>query len=233
MKKYHIRGRVRKSELRPDRFQQLTEKIVEFYYRDRQRAIMIVIIGIVAVAGLIYLFQNRQASGVNPEAQLRFTEALGMYAQGDMEAAEEAFNNVAAGFRRDNVGIRARYYLGQIHFHNQRYDEARTEFERFLKSRPDDPVLAPAALLGIADCYQETGNHLRAAENYERVWRRYPDFPLAVDAAMAAGRNYIEAGSMDRAERLYRSLLDQGAVGEQVENIKMQLSYIMNLKEKF
>jgi TolA-binding protein len=231
MKKYHSRHSVSKADLKPDRFQQATEKVAEFYYRDRQRFLIIVGVVVVAVVGLILVLQSRKP-GVNTEAQLQFTEALGVYSQGQVQGAEEAFRNVAARHGRDNVGIRARYYLGQIYFQSQRYAEAKSEFERFLKGSPNDPILAPGALIGIADCLQETGSPLKAAETYERAWRQYPDSPQAPEAALAAGRNYADAGALDRAEKVYRALLDKDPAGELAENLKMQLSYIRTLKEK-
>ena len=234
MKKYRTKHRVSKADLRPDRFQQFIEKVVELYYRDRQRFLIVAGVVLVAIVGLVFVIQSRAGgSGVNTAAQLRFTEGLGMFSQGMFDEAEEMFRDVAQRFGRDNAGIRARYYLGQIHFHNRRFEEARAEFERFLRARPNDPVLAPGAMAGVADCYEETGNHLKAAETYERVWRRYPDWPLASDAAMAAGRNYAEAGAFDRAERVYRAMLDKEPVGELAENLKLQLSYVQTLKEKF
>ncbi|MFO7638406.1 MAG: tetratricopeptide repeat protein [bacterium] len=230
--KYRAKHTVSKADLRPDRFQALTEKVMEFYYRDRRRFLVIVGVVVAVVVVAVFALQSRR-TGPNPEAQLRFTEALGVYSQGMTQEAEEAFRNVASAFGRDPAGVRARYYLGQIYFHNQRFDEARAEFERFLKSRPNDPILAPAALVGIADCLQETGDLLKAAEHYERAWRRYPDSPLAEEAALAAGRNFALAGALDRAERLYQTLLDKEPTGELAENLKMHLSYVQTLKEKF
>ncbi|MFO7675317.1 MAG: tetratricopeptide repeat protein [bacterium] len=232
MKKYHARQRVSKEDLKPDRFQQATEKVAEFYYRDRQKFFIILGAALVVIVGLILVLQSRRP-GANPEAQLRFTEALGIYSQGQVQESEDAFRDVATRFGRDAVGVRARYYLGQIYFQTGRYEEARREFGAFLKGNPKDPILGPGALIGVADCLQETGKPLKAAETYEQAWRRYPQSPLAEEAAMAAGRNYADAGALDRAEKLYRALLDKEPTGEKAEVLKMQLSHVRTLKEKF
>jgi TolA-binding protein len=150
-----------------------------------------------------------------------------------MQQAEEAFKSVAARFGRDYVGAKAHYYLGQVYFQTQRYKEAEAEFQQFLSKSKSNPVLNPAALMGIGDCEAEQGNALKAAERYEAVYRKYPKSPLAFDAALAAGRSFADGGALDRAEALYRELLKKEPAGGNSENLKVQLSYVKTLKEKF
>jgi TolA-binding protein len=229
MKRYRGKHRVRKEDLKEDRFQQATERVAEFYYRDKQKFWVIVGVVIAVVVGGIVLLQNR-GKGENPEAQLRFTEALGIFTQGEMQQAEEAFRNVASQFGRDWAGVRAHYYLGQIYYSGQRFDDARKEFEIFLKGGAKDPVLGPGASLGVADCDIELGNYLRAAEGYQRVYRSYPDSPLAFDAMMSAGRAFRLGGRLDLAAQTYEELLATDPAGDQAENLKLQLAHVKALQ---
>lgn len=229
MKRYRGKHRVSKEDLKEDRFQQATEKVAEFYYRDKQKFWVIVGVVVAVIVGGIVLLQGR-GKGDNQEAQLRFTEALGIFTQGEMQQAEEAFSNLASRYGRDWAGVRARYYLGQIYYSSQRYDEARSEFAAFLKRGAKDPVLGPGASLGMADCDSELGNHLRAAEQYRRVFRSYPDSPLAFDAMMAAGREYRLGGRLDLAEQTYEELLKTEPTGDRAEDLKVQLAYVQALQ---
>ncbi|MBN2536718.1 tetratricopeptide repeat protein [candidate division WOR-3 bacterium] len=229
MKRYRGKHRVSKEDLKEDRFQQATEKVAEFYYRDKQKFWVIVGVAVAVIVGGIVLLQGR-GKGDNQEAQLRFTEALGIFTQGEMQQAEEAFSNLASRHGRDWAGVRARYYLGQIYYSSQRYDEARSEFAAFLKRGAKDPVLGPGASIGLADCDSELGNHLRAAEQYRRVFRNYPDSPLAFDAMMAAGREYRLGGRLDLAEQTYQELLKTEPTGDQAEELKVQLAYVQALQ---
>ncbi|MEO0082362.1 MAG: tetratricopeptide repeat protein [candidate division WOR-3 bacterium] len=224
--------RVTKQDLKEDKFQVFVEKVTAAYYRDRQRFWVVAGVVVVVIVGAIVMLQNR-GKGDNSEAQLRFTEALGIYSQNQLQEAEEAFKSVASRFSRDYVGVKAHYYLGQIYFESQQYEEAKREFEQFLAKSRDNPVLSPAALAGIADCESELGNPLKAAERYESVYRRYPKSPLALEAAMAAGRSFVSGGALDRAEKLYQELLKKEPPGEQSENLKVELSYLKTLREKF
>ncbi|OYD16169.1 hypothetical protein CH330_03575 [candidate division WOR-3 bacterium JGI_Cruoil_03_51_56] len=224
--------RVRKAELKEDKFQVFTEKLAEFYYRDKQKFWVIIVLVLVVIVGGIVLIQGR-GKGVNSEAQLRFTEALGIFTQGDMQQAEEAFTNLTTRYGRDQAGIKAHYYLGQIYYSSQRYKEAEQEFEKFLKKVHKDPILSPAAHFGVADCEEELGSFLKAAQRYEEVYRDYPDSPLAFDAMMAAGRAYTKAGAFDKAEAMFHEFLDKNPTGEKAEKLKVQLAYVKTLQQKF
>jgi len=231
MKKYRGKHRVSKADLREDRFQLATEKVAEAYYRDRQKFWVIGGIVLVVIVGAVLLIQNR-GGGTNTEAQLRFTEALGILTQGDAEQAVQAFQNVASGFGKDPVGVKARYYLGHIYYTTQRFEEAGREFAAFLKRDGKNPVLAPAAQMGLGDVADAMGDPLRAAEEYRKVRRKYPDSPLVFEAMMAAGRAYTNAGAYDKAETVYQELLEQDPGGEKAEKAKVQLSYVRTLRSK-
>lgn len=224
--------RVSKADLKEDRFQEVVEKATAFYYRDRQKFWVIVGVAAVVVVGAILVIQGRDR-GSDSEAQLRFTEALGIYSQNQLQQAEEAFSGIANRYGRDYAGAKAHYYLGQIYFQTQRYEEARREFEKFLSKSKNNPVLSPAAMMGVADCEAEMGDLLKAGEHYEKVYQQYPKWPLAFDAALAAGRALADAGVLDRAEKLYEELLEKESAGERSEDLKVRLSYVKTLKEKF
>lgn len=224
--------RVSKQDLKEDRFQEVIEKVASAYYRDKQKFWVIGGVILAVVVGSILLIQNRGQRS-DAEADLRFTEALGVFVQGDMQKAEEAFMNVASRFGRDFAGKKAHYYLGHIYYSTQRYDEAKQEFQQFLKGARKNPVLGPAAQMGWADCEEQLGEYVDAAQGYERVYQDYPHYPLSFDAMMAAGRAYIQAGELDRAESVYKELADSDPSGDEAERVKVQLSYVRTLQDKF
>jgi len=82
----------------------------------------------------------------------------------------------------------------------------------------------------VADCDMESGSYLRAAEQYQRVYRTYPDSPLAFDAMMAAGRAFRLGGRLDLAERAYEELLAAEPAGDRAENLKVQLAHVKALQ---
>jgi TolA-binding protein len=222
---------VSKRDLKEDRFQKLVEQAMEFYYRDRQR----VWIGAAAVVAVIViaivLLQNR-SSGVNPQAELSFTRAVGIYTTGSFGQAETAFKDVAARFGNGFLGVKAHFYLANIYYNAGRLPEAKKEFEFFLGRVKNDPLLSPAAQLGIGNCEEQVGDNLAAAKSYEAVRTRWPKSPLAYEAMMAAGRAYRNAGELGKAEAVYQYLLDTKPEGDPREDVRVEIDRVRALQKK-
>jgi TolA-binding protein len=224
--------RVSKQDLKEDKFQETTEKFVAAYYRDRQKFWIGGAVVVAAIIGVILLVQSR-GKGVNSQAELRLTEAVGIYSTGNMEQSEQAFKQVVGQFGNDFAGVKAHFYLGNVYYSTQRFAEAKVEFARFLGKGRGNSVLGPAAQLGVANCEEQLGNNEAAASAYDAVYRRYRKSPLAFGAMMAAGRCYRNAGELARAEAVYTELLKGKPTGESGEEVKTQLAYVQALKGKF
>jgi len=223
---------VSKRDLKEDRFQKFVERAMEFYYRDKQKVWIGAAAAVAVIVIAILLLQNR-SSGVNSQADIAFTQALGVYSSGNMEQSEQAFKDVAGRFGRDFVGAKAHFYLANIYYNTNRTAEAKNEFATFLGRVKNDPLLTPAAELGIGNCDEQTGDNLAAAKAYEAVWRKWPKSPLAYDAMMAAGRAYRSANDLAKAEAVYEELLKGKPEGEKGEEVKVELARVQALQRKF
>jgi len=223
---------VSKQDLKEDRFQKFIEKSLEFYYHDRQRVWIgaAALVAVIVIA--ILLLQNRH-TGVNSQAEIAFTQAIGVYSTNNLQQAEPAFKDVASRFGRDFVGAKAHFYLGDIYYNTNRVPEAKQEFATFLGRVKNDPLLSPAAQLGIGNCDEQAGDNMAAAKAYEAVQRRWPKSPLALDAMMAAGRAYRNANAYDKAEAVYQQLLKGKPEGEKGEDVKVELARVQTLQKKF
>jgi len=224
--------RVSKRDLKEDRFQKFVERSLEYYYHDRQRVWIGAAAAVAVIVVVILLLQNR-GTGVNSQAEVAFTHAIGVYSTNNFEQAEPAFKEVASRFGRDFLGAKAHFYLASIYFNTNRIAEAKKEFEIFLGRVKNDPLLSPAAQLGIGNCEEQAGDNLAAAESYEAVRRRWPKSPLAYDAMMAAGRAYRNANAYDKAEAVYQELLKGKPEGEKGEDVKLELARLQALQGKF
>ncbi len=230
-----IKHRVSKDELKEDKFQEFVEKAAEFYYHNPRRFWIGVAVGILVIAGVILLIQNRPKPVRSAEAELRLMDALSNLYQGRHDYAEMALQELAAKFPRDYAGIKAHFYLGTLYFGSQepRLAEAKREFGIFLKKAKNDLLLTPAAQYGIAACEEQAGNYLQAARLYESVYRKYKDLPLVHEAVLAAGRCFRLANKLDEAEKLYSDYLEKGKpAAMKADDIRVQLGYIRALKNR-
>ncbi|MFB0509225.1 MAG: tol-pal system YbgF family protein [bacterium] len=223
--------RLTKREIREDWFTESITKLISLYYREKQK--FYIGAGIVVAIIIILVLSLSGRGRENPEIQIRFTQALGVYSMENFEQAEQQFAEIARRFSSHHLGAKAHFYLANIYFKTQRFNEAKREFETFYRRVRKDPLLSPAAIFGIANCQEEVGDLKRAAENYRRVYQRFPKSPLAIDALFAAGRNFRNAGSLDKAEEIYELIIKKDPPGQFVEQAKVQLSFIRTLKNKF
>ncbi|MGQ9677722.1 MAG: tetratricopeptide repeat protein [bacterium] len=222
-------------KINEDKFQQTVEKVVEFYYANPKRFWIGVAVGLLVITGVILLFQNRPKSVVNAEAELRLMDALGNYFQGNTDYAEQALKELAGKFGGNYSGIKAHYYLGSIYLRLDppRLDEAKREFNVFLRKSGRDPVLIAGAMIGLALCEEKQGNYLKAATIYEKTYRQYPQLALGFEGMMQAGRCYRKVGALDKAGRIYDELLKkEKSNSPKVDEIKMELAFIQALKNR-
>jgi TolA-binding protein len=223
---------VSKQDLKEDQFQVLVERAMEYYYRNKQKVWIGAAAAVAVIVIAILLLQNR-STGVNSQAEIAFTQALGVYSTGNLEQSEPAFKEVATRFGRDYVGAKAHFYLGNVYFSGNKTAEAKREFATFLGRVKNDPLLSPAAQMGIGNCDEQAGDNMAAAKAYEAVWRRWPKSLMVFDAKMSAGRAYRNANAYDKAEALYQELLKSKPEGEKGEEVKVELARVQALQKKF
>jgi len=223
--------RLTKREIKQDWFTENITKLISLYYREKQKfyigagaLVIIIIVLIISLSG-----RGRE----NPEIQLRFTQALGVYSMQNYQQAEQQFAEISRRYSGNYLGAKSYFYLGNIYYQTQRYNEAKQAFENFYRKVRKDPLLSPAALFGVANCQEELGDLKLAGENYFKVYQRYPKSIIAFDALLAAGRCFRNIGSLDKAEEVYNIILKKNPTGQFVEEAKTQLSFVKTLKNKF
>ncbi|MEO0092495.1 MAG: tetratricopeptide repeat protein [candidate division WOR-3 bacterium] len=214
-----------------DIFQKIITRIIYWYFHQRQKFFIAIgaIIAIIAIIVIYFATTGKE----NPEVQLRFTEALGLYSTQNFDAAEERFVDFSRRFSGHYLAAKAHFYLGNIYYSRQEFDKAHREFAQAYKKLKKDPVLGPATLLAIGNCYEEKQNLRKAAETYEQVFKRYSKSPLAGEALIAAGRCYKNLNDLYRAEKIYEQVVKHISPGEVVETAKAELAYIRALRNKF
>ncbi|MBS4015377.1 MAG: tetratricopeptide repeat protein [Candidatus Latescibacteria bacterium] len=218
-----------------DKFQEFITKIASLYYHQRQK--FLIGVGVIVVAIVAIIIGVSSSGKENPEVQLRFTEALGIYSVAQVpeqfDAAEELFINFTRRFGRHYLSSKAYFYLGNISYQREDYDKARSQFEKAYGKLKNDQVLGPATLFAIGNCYEEQQNFRKAAQVYEQVYNKYRKLPLAADALIAAGRCYKTLNDFNSAERIYQKAVKELPAGEMAEQAKSELAYINAMKNKF
>lgn len=184
-------------KIKEDILQNIFTKIVSYYYQNKRN--FFIIVGSIITVIVIIIVSLSGKPKTHPEAQIRFTQALGLYSIGNLSQAEAQFLELTRLFGNTPLGIKAYFYLGRIYYETQRFVEAQRAFEKFYAKNKNNPVLSPGALMGIANCYEEMNEFKKAAATYEEVYKKYPKSSFAAKALQSAGRCYIQMGNYKKA----------------------------------
>lgn len=194
-----------------DAFTNVIEKIYEFYVKAPFQAIVttIAVIGIIVVGSI---FISRWVDGgqkVPPkEAAISLLTAQQLIGRSP-EAAEDTLRSLIMRYPRTKPGKKAHYYLGQALFIQGKYEEALTEFEGFEKSYPvKKSFLKGAALYAQGNCLEEVQRFEEAMDRYLKLSERYPESTFVPFAKLGAGRCMVFLRQYDRAEALYKQMLE-------------------------
>jgi TolA-binding protein len=223
-------------EVREDKLQQYITKIVSLYYHQRQKFFIGVgaIVAVIIIVPIVFANKGKE----NPEVQLRFTEALGIYSMAssnpaNLDQAEERFTDFTRRFGGNYLSAKAHFYLGNINYQRQEYEKARKEFERAYGKLKGDPVLGPATLFAIGNCFEEQQNFKKSAQIYEQVYDKYKKSAIAAEALISSGRCYKQLNDLVNAGRIYNKAVKDLPPGETAEQAKAELAYLKAIKDKF
>jgi len=158
--------------------------------------------GGLVVVGLIVAFVLYRQD----EADVAASEALSNVALPQMTGASrgipaEAYLRVAATYAGSRAGARALLVAASGLFVEGKYDEARTQFERFTREYSDSPFRGEA-LLGIAACLDAQSKTNEAATAYKDLIDRRPTDYVLPQARFALARLYEAQNKPELARNL-------------------------------
>ena len=119
-------------------------------------------------------------------------------------AQASAFFKVADEFKGTSAAERAQFYGATVLYTENKYSEAETQFNRFLKEHEGSPWAA-AATYGVAAA-QEAQGKAEALASYQNVFARYPQSAEAEEAKLAVARIYEVRNQPEQALRIYNEL---------------------------
>lgn len=223
---------MRREDVKEDRFQELVTRVAKAYYRSPRNFVIGAVVAVAAVVAIVLLLSSKPKP--NPQPAIMFDEAVLILQdpqRPDTAGAEQVLSELARRFSGTALGKRASYYLGAIYCNQGKYDDARRAFEKFTAVR-NDPILSPAAWMGIGNCYEAQGNLDKAAAAYAAASSRYPKWPLADQAALSAGRCFRLRGKLGEAEAVYARYLKTHpkAPNDVLNEVKLQLAYVRQMK---
>jgi tetratricopeptide (TPR) repeat protein len=142
--------------------------------------------GIVAVVGLVtwlVLYQRSQEELTASEALSNATLAASG-ALGQRSDPADAYLKVAATYPKFSAGVRALLLAAGSLYTEGKYEEAKTQFQRFTREHRDSPFMGQA-LLGVASCLDAQSKTNEAMAAYKELIERHPGEAIIPKAKFA------------------------------------------------
>ncbi|MBI2925023.1 MAG: tetratricopeptide repeat protein [Verrucomicrobia bacterium] len=163
----------------------------------------------VAAAGvglLLYVYSLYQE-----QTELKASQALielrasARSAENAAPPSASAFMKVASDFASTDSGQRAALLAAGALFEENKYADARTQFDKFLRENGSSPLAATAAY-GVAVCLDALDKTNEAIAAYQSVLNRFPNDAVAGQVKLALARLYEAGNQPEQALKIYEEL---------------------------
>jgi TolA-binding protein len=185
--------------------------------------------GVLLVVGTIIAFFIYRQN----EAEIVASEALSSVAMPQASGARadtvEGYLKVVASHPRSKAGARASLLAAGGLFVDGKYDEAKTQFERFRREYSDSPFMGEA-LLGIAACLDAQGKTRDAMAAYKDLIDHRPGDSNVPQAKFALARLHQAQNEPEQARNLFEDVERSQPYGSLGDEARMQLE---ELKTRF
>ena len=146
-----------------------------------------------------------------------------------------AFLKLAATYPQSSAGARALLLAAANLFVEGKYDQAKTQFEKFTREHHYSPFLAEA-LLGVAASLDAQGKLNEAATAYKDLIERHPNATVLPQAKFALANLYEAQNKPDQARALFEDVVSKagpyGSLGSEagmrLEELQMKYPRLAN-----
>jgi tetratricopeptide (TPR) repeat protein len=132
-------------------------------------------------------------------AESLYELGLGYIVQGKWMKLETIYRRLLESRPGYKTLPQVEFALGLFAYHDQRYEEAIAHFETIESDR---------GRYYLGRCYEDTGQYIRAIQQYKLVLRHDPESPLADDAAYSIAEAFYRSGQNDVAVRSFRQFIE-------------------------
>lgn len=128
--------------------------------------------------------------------------------QGEHKSSEQNHADQLAGKGQETLSEpEAVYEKALSYFKEEKYEQAREEFQRIIADRSGTP-LAVQAQFWIGECFYLDGNYEQALLEYEKVVKQYPKGEKAPQALLKEGMCFSQLGDNATAKLVFQQLVE-------------------------
>jgi len=193
-----------------------TEQFIE----KNQKVLIMVVVGVLAIVGIIVAYQRWYAEPKEIEAKEKIYVAEDYFQRDSFNLALNGDGNypgfleIIDDYSSTNAGNLARYYAGVSYYRLDKYDEAIKLLNEF---KTDDKIIGPVAKGCIGDAYSQKKEFDKAVQHY-------------LEAANMSDNNFTAPVYLMKAGRVYESQNNWKSALEVYERVKKEFKTSMEAR---
>jgi len=201
------RKRLTKKNLKED-------KLVTFYFNaqtwigENSKIIIIAATAIVFIIAATFLYNNSKLKNEST-ASVELSKAVSAFQENDIPKALPLLNNIVENYGNTRSGKLATFYLANSFFKNGDYENALNNFKKFSSGFKGDDLIKSSAMAGIAACYEQQGDYVKAAEQYVKTAKKFNKNFKAPAYLVKAARCYNLAQNSEKAIEILDQIIEQ------------------------
>lgn len=213
---------IKRGHYKEDEFVSTIQKIAKYVVRHRDKSIIIGL-GVMAVI-IMLIFYFGRGEQKNPQADLLYTQALGLMSTGRIQEAEGVLMELTQTYQNTRAGKIGLYYMGVLTYHMGRFHESLEFFDRYLSVEANDYLLSPSARMGAGSAAEGLKDYERALKYYEKLAQDEKS-PLYQWGTLAYGRVLGLLGNVEESRMVLEDLLAHDPPADVVADVNFYLGY--------
>lgn len=171
------------------------------------RVPLLMALGIIVAASLIgSVFIIRKGERAEIE-WTRLAQAQALLSEKRFDASDSLLTDIANSNVGSNVGLYAKYYLGQSELEQKKYDQAVQSFGDVVSQSGGKPI-RPLALSNLGFAQEQKGDFTAAVQTYHQFLDQYGESFLAARIQLRAGIAMIRSGDVEGGKKALGQLID-------------------------
>ena len=212
------RKKISKREIKED-------ALVTFYFRvqkfirnyKKQVNIGLVVIVTVSVVGVLMVRSKKKAE-LTAAGRLGMAEQF--YFAANYQKAIEELTPLVETYSGTKAAGTAVFYVANAYFALRDYPQAEKYYQIYVDDYSQNALISASSLAGIAACWESQQEYEKAAGQYEKAWRKYPDVFTAPYNLKDAGRCYALAGNREKAKQMYEHAMERYAESAVIQEVE-------------
>ena len=213
--------KITKQELKEDKFVKLALQTKAYIDMNYQKLLRIGLTIVAVILIIIFFYYNSQQTEIEANSQLGIAEIE--FANGKLVNASERLIRLIDNYNGTDAADQGMFLLANILFQQQKYEDARNYFEKFVDAYNGSNILLASGYAGLAACEEDLNNYAQAAELYERAAETAPEFPESDNQYYLAALCYKKAGDIEKARSIFQQLADEARTSSRVKDAESQL----------